>query len=87
MRAADKRIRIRAQLINAVDGLYLWSETYEEEFTDIFKLQDKLAPLHINLFVETSPAPIKYAMSLIGKCANTVRLPMVPANSSAVRVA
>ena len=25
------------------------------------KLQDKLVPLHINLFVETSPAPIKYA--------------------------
>jgi 4-hydroxy-tetrahydrodipicolinate synthase len=47
------------------------------------KLQDKLAPLHINLFVETSPAPIKYAMSLIGKCANTVRLPMVPASEKA----
>jgi 4-hydroxy-tetrahydrodipicolinate synthase len=47
------------------------------------KLQDKLAPLHINLFVETSPAPIKYAMSLIGKCANTLRLPMVPATEKA----
>ena len=41
-------------------------------------LQDKLAPLHINLFVETSPGPIKYALSLLGKCANTLRLPMVP---------
>src|SRR6188508_1119734 len=47
------------------------------------KLQDKLAPLHLNLFVETSPAPIKYAMSLIGKCANTLRLPMVPASEKA----
>src|SRR5581483_11616911 len=47
------------------------------------KLQDKLAPLHINLFVETSPAPAKYALSLIGKCANTVRLPMVPASEKA----
>src|SRR5215203_1455956 len=47
------------------------------------KLQDKLAPLHINLFVETSPAPIKYAMSLLGKCANTLRLPMVPASGKA----
>jgi TolB-like protein len=43
VRAADKRIRITAQLINAQDGLHLWSETYDEEFTDIFKLQDKLA--------------------------------------------
>jgi 4-hydroxy-tetrahydrodipicolinate synthase len=52
-------------------------------FAAALKLQDKLTPLHINLFVETSPAPIKYAMSLIGKCANTVRLPMVPASEKA----
>ncbi|HXD46832.1 MAG TPA: 4-hydroxy-tetrahydrodipicolinate synthase [Pseudolabrys sp.] len=53
------------------------------DFAAALKLQDKLAPLHINLFVETSPAPVKYAMSLIGKCANTVRLPMVPATEKA----
>jgi 4-hydroxy-tetrahydrodipicolinate synthase len=53
------------------------------DFATALKLQDKLSLLHINLFVETSPAPIKYAMSLIGKCANTVRLPMVPASEKA----
>ena len=53
------------------------------DFKAALKLQDKLALLHTNLFVETSPAPIKYAMSLIGKCANTVRLPMVPAGEKA----
>src|SRR6201989_2936707 len=53
------------------------------DYATALKLQDKLAPLHINLFVETSPAPIKYAMSLIGKCANAVRLPMVPASEKA----
>ena len=53
------------------------------DFAAALKLQDKLAPLHINLFVETSPAPIKYALSLIGKCANTLRLPMVPASEKA----
>jgi 4-hydroxy-tetrahydrodipicolinate synthase len=53
------------------------------DFAAALRLQDKLAPLHINLFVETSPAPIKYAMSLIGKCTNTVRLPMVPASEKA----
>src|SRR5579862_3165584 len=50
------------------------------DFAAALKLQDKLAPLHINLFVETSPAPIKYALSLIGKCTNVLRLPMVPAS-------
>ena len=53
------------------------------DYAAALKLQDKLTPLHINLFVETSPAPVKYAMSLIGKCANTVRLPMVPASEKA----
>ena len=40
-------------------------------------LQDKLMPLHTALFIETNPAPAKYALSLLGKCADTVRLPMV----------
>jgi 4-hydroxy-tetrahydrodipicolinate synthase len=53
------------------------------DFAAAVKLQDKLAPLHINLFVETSPAPVKYALSLLGKCANTLRLPMVPATEKA----
>src|ERR1700758_2134184 len=41
-------------------------------------LQDKLMPLHAALFIETNPAPAKYALSVLGKCAETVRLPMVP---------
>jgi 4-hydroxy-tetrahydrodipicolinate synthase len=53
------------------------------DYAAALKLQDKLAPLHLNLFVETSPAPVKYALSLLGKCANTVRLPMVPASEKA----
>ena len=53
------------------------------DYATALTLQDKLAPLHLNLFVETSPAPIKYAMSLLGKCANVLRLPMVPASEKA----
>jgi 4-hydroxy-tetrahydrodipicolinate synthase len=53
------------------------------DFAAALKLQDKLAPLHINLFVETSPAPIKFALSLLGKCASTLRLPMAPASEKA----
>jgi 4-hydroxy-tetrahydrodipicolinate synthase len=48
------------------------------DYATALTLQDKLSPLHINLFVETSPAPVKYALSLLGKCANALRLPMVP---------
>jgi 4-hydroxy-tetrahydrodipicolinate synthase len=48
------------------------------DYASALRLQDKLMPLHTNLFIETSPAPAKYALSLLGKCADTVRLPMVP---------
>lgn len=41
-------------------------------------LRDRLAPLHRALFLETSPAPVKYALSRLGLCAETLRLPLVP---------
>jgi 4-hydroxy-tetrahydrodipicolinate synthase len=53
------------------------------DYAAALKLQDKLAPLHTNLFIETSPAPVKYALSLLGKCDNSLRLPMVPATENA----
>ncbi len=43
VRSAGDRIRITAQLINGQDGLHIWSHTYDEQFTNLFKLQDDLA--------------------------------------------
>ncbi|HHN73325.1 MAG TPA: 4-hydroxy-tetrahydrodipicolinate synthase [Thermopetrobacter sp.] len=40
-------------------------------------LQDRLMPLHHAMFVETSPGPVKYAVSLLGFCSPFARLPMV----------
>ena len=48
------------------------------DFASALQYQDKLMPLHTALFIETSPAPVKYALSVLGRCAETVRLPMVP---------
>jgi 4-hydroxy-tetrahydrodipicolinate synthase len=42
------------------------------------KVHDKLMPLHLNLFIESNPSPVKYALSLLGKMDETLRLPMVP---------
>jgi 4-hydroxy-tetrahydrodipicolinate synthase len=47
------------------------------DYAAALKLQDKLMPLHTALFIETNPAPAKYALAVLGKCAETVRLPMV----------
>ncbi|MDI1337508.1 MAG: TIR domain-containing protein [Lacunisphaera sp.] len=37
------RVKITAQLIKAVDGFHLWSETYTRDMKDIFALQDEIA--------------------------------------------
>jgi len=53
-------------------------------------LQDRLLPLHDSLFAETSPAPVKYAASLLGFGAAKCRLPLAPtseATQQAVRAA
>ena len=50
------------------------------------KLHDKLMPLHTNLFIESNPSPVKYALSLLGKIEERLRLPMVPV-SEPTRVA
>jgi 4-hydroxy-tetrahydrodipicolinate synthase len=60
------------------------------DYAGALALQDKLMPLHTALFLETNPAPAKYALSVLGKCQETVRLPMVPVaetTRSAVRAA
>ena len=36
------RIRINAQLIDALSGYHLWAEQYDREFSDIFELQDDI---------------------------------------------
>jgi 4-hydroxy-tetrahydrodipicolinate synthase len=48
------------------------------DYAAALKLHDKLMPLHGALFIETNPSPAKYALSVLGKCDETVRLPMVP---------
>ena len=50
------------------------------------KLQDRLLPLHLALFIENSPAPTKYALSLLGKCSDAVRLPLGPLSDNGKRV-
>ena len=46
------------------------------------KLNLQLAPLCEALFAETSPAPVKFAASLLGHCRNELRLPMVPVSKA-----
>ena len=46
-RAGD-RVRITAQLIDATTDYHMWSETYDRELADIFKLQDEITIMLMN---------------------------------------
>ncbi len=48
------------------------------DYAKALKIQDRLAPLHQALFLEPNPTGVKYALSLIGKLENSLRLPLVP---------
>ncbi len=42
-------------------------------------IERELAPLITALFAKSNPVPVKYALSLMGRMAADVRLPLVPA--------
>jgi TolB-like protein len=43
VRRSGQRIRITAQLNNAITGFHLWSETYDRNLGDVLKLQSEIA--------------------------------------------
>ena len=43
VRKSGKTLRITAQLIKADAGFHVWSETFDRELTDVFKVQDEIS--------------------------------------------
>jgi 4-hydroxy-tetrahydrodipicolinate synthase len=56
----------------------LQEATLAGNYAAALKIQDKLAPLHKNLFIEPNPTGVKYAAARLGLCQNELRLPLVP---------
>lgn len=48
------------------------------DFERAGRIHTKLFPLFKDLFIETSPGPIKAAMAMMGLCEEAYRLPLVP---------
>jgi 4-hydroxy-tetrahydrodipicolinate synthase len=57
-----------------------------KDFETFNRIQTQLMPLHKALFVESSPAPVKYAASVLGMCSGDVRLPLVSASLKAQQI-
>ena len=47
------------------------------EFKKAMKINHDIYELNSALFLETSPAPVKYALSLMKRCSPSIRLPLV----------
>jgi len=43
VRKAGNRVRVTTQLVKASDGFHIFSETYDRELQDIFKVQDDIS--------------------------------------------
>jgi TolB-like protein len=56
VRKSGNRVRITAQLIDAVNDRHLWSETYDRDLTDIFAIQDEIANAIVNALRGELPA-------------------------------
>ena len=48
------------------------------DYAEALRLQDRLMPLHIAIFIEPGLVGAKYALSRLGRCTDAVRLPLVP---------
>lgn len=55
------------------------------DFKKALAIQDRLTPLHEVMFIETNPAPVKYAVSRLGFGTADMRLPMVPLTDASKR--
>jgi TolB-like protein/Tfp pilus assembly protein PilF len=60
VRRAGSKLRVTAQLVSASDGLAIWSERYERESKDVFKVQDDItgaivSALRLKLGANSSP--------------------------------
>jgi len=49
----------------------------ENEIKEAERIDQLLQPLHKSLFIESNPAPVKYAAKILGLCDDEIRLPLV----------
>ena len=62
---------LMASLVKAVN---------DSDLQKAISLNNKLVPLYHACFAESNPIPVKAALSLMGLCADEMRLPLIPAS-------
>ena len=70
VRRAGNRVRVAAQLANAVTGQEIWADRYDRELEDIFKVQDEV----VRTIVITMESTLGMAMANSAKSRDTPSL-------------
>ena len=58
----------------------------DNEIKEAERIDQILQPLHKSLFIESNPAPAKYAAKLLGLCSDEIRLPLVKIKSETQQI-
>ena len=53
VRRSSGRVRVTAQLVDALSGKHLWAERYDRQLEDIFAVQDEITAVIVNTLVPT----------------------------------
>ncbi|HEY4923025.1 MAG TPA: 4-hydroxy-tetrahydrodipicolinate synthase [Roseiarcus sp.] len=60
----------------------LMEAVFKGDYRHALRIQDRLTPLHAAIFVEPGVAGAKYALSVLGRARNELRLPLVPVSEN-----
>ena len=61
----------------------LMEAVFKGDYRHALRIQDRLTPLHAAIFVEPGVAGAKYALNVLGRARNELRLPLVPVTEAA----
>jgi 4-hydroxy-tetrahydrodipicolinate synthase len=62
---------------NEIAKIYALASSVET-FEEANKLNERIKNLHSDLFLESNPIPVKWALHLMEKCEDGIRLPLLP---------
>jgi 4-hydroxy-tetrahydrodipicolinate synthase len=72
--------------IGAVGGVAMQKLADQGDFVEARALHQKFYPLFRDLFVESNPSPVKYALELVGFCRSGVRAPLAPLTPPSIEI-
>ncbi len=59
VRQTGNRLRVTAQLIDGKNGYHVWSETYDREMLDVFRIQEEISREIVTRLTSAAAAPAK----------------------------